>query len=888
MADFEIKDGVGIIPEGTERIDNDAFEGCTDLTSITIPNSVTEIGIRAFEGCTGLTSITIPDSVTKIGSGAFDGCTGLSSVVIPDSVTEIGDSAFEGCTDLTSIVIPASVTKIDDRTFDGCTGLTSIVIPDSVTEIGDYAFEYCEGLTSITIPDSVTKIGDRAFKGCTDLSIIAVAKNNTIYDSRDNCNAIIKSENNSLIAGCKNTVIPDSVTKICHEAFADCSGLTSITIPDSVKEIGYEAFKGCTGLTSIVIPDSLTRIGYNAFEGCTSLTRIVIPDSVTEIENCAFLGCTGLTSIAIPDSVTEIGSRTFMGCTVLTSIVIPDSVTKICQRAFEGCTGLTSIDIPDSVTEIGWNAFYSCAGLTSIVIPNLVTEIGDYAFEGCTGLTSITIPDSVTKIGSSAFKNCTGLTSITIPDSVTEIGDNVFSECTSLQSISILGPVKKIERTFAGCTGLETVTLGAGIKKIEAVTFEGCTSLKVINVPAKKADYYKNRLPEELHHLIVELPTEKKAKKIKDGQESGDNNYCASFLELIGLKDSKMKLQPLIPEHDPKNMLTITYHVTDDALPFTAELDDVRAREMYVDDKPAKPFKKKVIFRKAGDHVIRLIGDYRPRDVAEFPGSELIKIPDAMTEIRPKPYSWDFGTFYGSKKLLLGAGYNSEKLPEKDFEEIAVVPDNPFMGMQNDCIIMKESQKLLYVSSKTNALPKGIKDFGSWILSKWSSPKLTIPGTVKSVSLDLGKVGCAEEIEFEDGVQAIEFIQNGPTQVRKIILPTTLQMISMRDVEMDSLTIPSGVRIIEHIEARIKRLEILGDFVIQKSFIGAGFNNFDGELFLSGDVKPYEETTVDMPGVQKFFGTTSDNCIIHVKNESVARTIQECVDFNKNAKIIVD
>ena len=225
------------------------------------------------------------------------------------------------------------------------------------------------------------------------------------------------------------------VTSIDHQAFSDCTNLTSVTIPDSVSSIGPFAFYGCTGLTSVTIPDSVTSIGDGVFSGCTCLTAITIPDSVTLIGDHAFSGCTGLTSVTIGNSVTSIGYSAFYGCKGLTSVTIPNRVTAISKLAFFYCTGLTSITIGKSVMSIDNSAFEGCKGLTSVTIPDSVTSIGNGAFSFCTGLTSITIPDSVTSIGNGAFWYCTGLTSITIPDSVTSIDQNAFYGWTSSQTI---------------------------------------------------------------------------------------------------------------------------------------------------------------------------------------------------------------------------------------------------------------------------------------------------------------------------------------------------------------------------------------------------------------------------------------------------------------------
>ena len=293
------------IPNGVKAIPSCAFRYCTGLTSITIPDSVTSIGEQAFQGCTGLTSVTIPDRVTSIGDGVFWGCTGLASITIPSGVTSIGDNAFNRCRGLTSITIgnrvtsiglgafyectglknisiPGSVKSIGEWAFIRCTGLTSITIGGSVTYIGELAFSGCTRLTSITIPASVTSLDNCVFSGCTGLTTIIVEKGNTKYHSDGNC--LIETESKTMIAGCKNSIIPadGSVTSIGNYAFSGCTGLTSITIPDSVTSIGEQAFYGCSGLTSVTIGNSVTSIGDYAFFECTGLTDIKFNGTITQ------------------------------------------------------------------------------------------------------------------------------------------------------------------------------------------------------------------------------------------------------------------------------------------------------------------------------------------------------------------------------------------------------------------------------------------------------------------------------------------------------------------------------------------------------------------------------------------------------------------------------
>lgn len=216
---------------------------------------------------------------------------GLGTITFSSDVTIIGDFAFEGCSDLTSVTIPNSVKSIGRGAFSECYGLTSVIIPNGVTNIGVGAFYRCANLTSVTIPSSVTDIGEGAFVGCNGLKLISVSPDNSSFDSRYNCNAIVRKSDNMLICGCKNTIIPRNVKKIGNYAFSDCSGLSSITIPGNVTSIGKWAFSFCTDMVSITIPNSVTSIDDNAFYGCEKLTSIIIPSSVKIIGKEAFSGC---------------------------------------------------------------------------------------------------------------------------------------------------------------------------------------------------------------------------------------------------------------------------------------------------------------------------------------------------------------------------------------------------------------------------------------------------------------------------------------------------------------------------------------------------------------------------------------------------------------------
>ena len=244
-----------------------------------------------------------------------------------------------------SVVIPNTITSIGNGTFNKCTSLTSVTIGNSVTSIGNHAFYQCSGLTSINIPSGVTSIGEYVFDNCSALTSITVDSSNTVYDSRNDCNAIIKTNTNKLIQGCDNTVIPNTVTSISDRAFANCYSLTSIVIPNGVTSIGESAFRYCSGLTSIDIPDSVTSIGIYAFQCCSGLTSCTIGNGVRTISQQLFISCSSLTSIEIPNSVANIEYNAFYGCTSLTSCTIGSGVTSIGDSAFGGCASLTSITI---------------------------------------------------------------------------------------------------------------------------------------------------------------------------------------------------------------------------------------------------------------------------------------------------------------------------------------------------------------------------------------------------------------------------------------------------------------------------------------------------------------------------------------------------------------
>ncbi|MCM8871885.1 MAG: leucine-rich repeat protein, partial [Paludibacteraceae bacterium] len=462
---------------------SDSYSGSKTIPSTVtyggITYSVTSIGEDAFSGCSRLTSITIPNSVTSIGSSAFENCTGLTSVTIPNSVTSIGSSAFSGCgitvynahifahlpeNDFGTYSIPEGIETIVSGAFSNCTGLTSVTIPNSVTSIGSSAFENCSGLkevinkSDLNITQGSTANGYVAYYADYVCNGGKTVIGDFIFSDRDK--TLVKYTGNG-----GNITLPENFNggsyTIGASAFSGNTTLTSITIPNSVTSIGSSAFENCSGLTSIDVAEG--NANYTSIDGVLydkekktlikcpqTKTSIEIQNSVTSIGSSAFYNCSGLTSVEIPSGVTDIGSSAFYNCSGLTSVEIPSGVTGIENSAFYNVrhivytgsamgspwgaiaingfvdgefvfsdntkTRLTAyignggdVTIPSSVTTIGNSAFYNCSRLTSIEIPNSVTSIEEYAFYDCSELTSVTLPNSVTSIGSKAFYNCSGL-----------------------------------------------------------------------------------------------------------------------------------------------------------------------------------------------------------------------------------------------------------------------------------------------------------------------------------------------------------------------------------------------------------------------------------------------------------------------------------------------
>ena len=258
--------------------------------------------------------IIIEEGVTNVGDHVFSSFYNLEKVTLPKSIEVIGESSFYKCEKLKSIVIPEGVKTIKKDAFDNCLSLSQVSFPDSLERIEDWAFQAAP-LKTVVIPKNVSFIGTYNFYG---LSSVSVAKENTTFDSRNNCNAIIETDSDKLLVGSNSTVIPSTVASMGERAFAGC-GKSSFVIPSTVREVGKYAFEG-SGFTSFTVPGNITYINENVFSGCKNLKSVTFSEGVKEIGEMAFYNCDALQSISLPKSIELINSRAFSGCPNLKTV----------------------------------------------------------------------------------------------------------------------------------------------------------------------------------------------------------------------------------------------------------------------------------------------------------------------------------------------------------------------------------------------------------------------------------------------------------------------------------------------------------------------------------------------------------------------------------------
>ncbi len=529
------------IPGTVTYIGRCAFSLLQEVLSITVPEGVTEIGESAFDGCRHVTSITLPSTLQTIGNTAF-GDQAITSLVIPASVTSIGFGITSGCIHLTSLsveagntvytspagsnaivnptthtlvagtpvtVIPNDIIIIGKEAFEGFHNMTAITIPSSVTTLQEEAFNYCIKPRSLYIPASVTSIHATAFNSCRFTSIV-VDPANPVYESPNNCNAIIQKGTTNLIKACETTVIPANITTICDNAYNDNDSIRTLVLHNGITTIGNQVFLSCDNLQQITLPENLETIGNSTFSACINLASIDLPATVTSLGMLCFNGCTNLNTItsrattppaanlmafnrvnkSIPVYVPAASVNAYKAANEwkdFTNILpIPEDeptgeVTLSCVEESGTCGPnlnwavncahdtllITGSGAMDDYTSNGFVIFTPWTEykhtIKTVILPDGITSIGDWAFYEFLALDSIAIPEGVTRIGYTALAMCQHMKKVTLPNTLLTISNLVFQEDVILPNLTIPASVNSIGFGITkGCDSLKTITVDMG------------------------------------------------------------------------------------------------------------------------------------------------------------------------------------------------------------------------------------------------------------------------------------------------------------------------------------------------------------------------------------------------------------------------------------------
>lgn len=488
-------------------IENDAFYACSELTTVSLPDSITDIKENAFIYCDKMPEIVLPDKLTGIAPKTFYYNKKLTNVTIGRSVTWIGDSAFLECPNLQEVVLLCdNLQRIEAKAFSGTR--VDFEIPNTVTYIGDQAFRLYRK-KNVILPDSIKYISEGAFRGCEAVNF-------------EICDTLTYLGPEALLGASFLTSFrfPRSISTIPRGMFSSCTSLVNVTIPDWITVIDGAAFHYCYKLVTVELYGCTSNISRTAFTSCRSLVELVIHgpsvhnyydgigftiknltllDNVEYLCDYAFKDFTNLTTVFIPNSVKSIGTGIFTGCWYVTGFEVDpenevyyDENGAIYRRSDDGIVQIpfgsanwdTSCTLLSKVKDIGDGAFCGLSTLKSVVLSDSAIRIGNHSFDGCSSLASVVVPDPVLSIGDFAFHMCSSLTTLKLGKSVASIGMYAFYDCHSLNAIEIPDSVKSLDfRAFMKCTRADTITLGKSLERIYEEAFSLCLSLKSVVIP---------------------------------------------------------------------------------------------------------------------------------------------------------------------------------------------------------------------------------------------------------------------------------------------------------------------------------------------------------------------------------------------------------------------
>ena len=514
-----------------------AFNGCTNLTSIVIPDSVTNIEDNAFNNCPALSSLTIGAGVQAISGGMLNGQTNLTSLVIHGNgntrvsgfggkafqsvvlsgvreiasdafsncrnlrtvdladdghLENIGSSAFSSCTNIVSFAVPNSVTNLGHHVFYACSALTNATIGTSVRKIEYSAFEACHSLVRVEIPASVTNVGNVAFRDCESLREVVWHGNDGtisggVFSGQTNwVSLVILGNGNTVVSGFDSKAVQNvtvsGVGALSNDAFSNCKSLRTVELADDghLRSILRSVFYSCTNLVSVAIPDSVTNIGEHAFYDCSSMTNAVIGTSVQTIGGNAFEYCHSLLGVEIPASVTNVGGRAFKDCESIREVVWHGNDGTISGGVFSGQTNWVSLVVRGNGNTV-------VSGFDSKAVQNVtvsgVGALSNDAFSNCKSLRTVELADDghLRSILRSVFYSCTNLVSVAIPDSVTNIGEHAFYDCSSMTNAVIGTSVQTIGgNAFEYCHSLLGVEIPASVTNVGGRAFKDCESIREV------------------------------------------------------------------------------------------------------------------------------------------------------------------------------------------------------------------------------------------------------------------------------------------------------------------------------------------------------------------------------------------------------------------------
>ncbi|MDE7422600.1 MAG: leucine-rich repeat protein [Lachnospiraceae bacterium] len=489
---FTDKDGNESKTTNLTKIGENAFEGCTGLTTVTLAEGVTTLGGGTFENCTNLTTVNLPATIAKVegggGNSPFSGCSSLQKVNFAEGTTTIPNDIFHGLDFFTDSYfnMPATITTIGEGAFSSMTKLDKITLPEGLQTIGREAFNGCSSLTAITFPKTLTTLGSESFKACNRLTEVTLPKTlTTVKTNLGDESPFVKCENLTKVtfetgmekipayilnnaSSVKEITIPETVKIIGDEAFGKLTQLKTITLPNNLESIERGVFSGCSSLTAITFPETLTTLGSSSFRACNRITEVRLPKTLTTLktnlgDDSPFIECENLKKVVFEEGTTVIPESILHNAAYVEEVSIPDSVTTIGRSAFSGCTNISSIALPANLETIGSASFRACNRLTEVTLPKTLTTIktnlgDDSPFIECENLTKVTFQDGAAIIPSYILNKASSVKQVVIPSSVTVIQKDAFKNIT--ENITIYGYVGSYAETYAKENNIPFVSSG--------------------------------------------------------------------------------------------------------------------------------------------------------------------------------------------------------------------------------------------------------------------------------------------------------------------------------------------------------------------------------------------------------------------------------------------